>query len=44
MRSIARDWSSPAEMQRHVEVMIDEFRTRLGDNLQKFDLLFKDKV
>jgi len=31
-------------MQRQIEVMIDEFRTRLDDKLEKFDLLFKDKV
>jgi hypothetical protein len=30
-------------MQRQSEVMIDEFRTRLEDNLEKFDLLFKDR-
>jgi len=44
LRSIAQDWASQAEMQRQIEVMIDEFRTRLDDKLEKFDLLFKDKV
>ena len=43
MRSIAPDWFSPAEMQRQIEVTFEEFRTRLDDNLEKFELLFKDK-